>query len=354
MTTHDRTQQPAAGLYPSYPVHTERLTLRPHRADDLDDLLRFHSDPEVVRYTPWPVRDRAATAAALKAKIDQGVLSEPGQWLVLAVELTESSTVIGEVLLKWASAEHRQGELGFAFAREHHGRGLAAEAAREMLRLGFGELGLHRISAVCIEENTSSAHLLQRLGFIRQARLVDSVHFKGRWATQLLYGLTEDDWRSGTEHRVETDPAESDVDEIRGLVRTFFAAFTTGSHVHAALDALRAALAPWAVVVRTCGQEPAFYDVESFIAPRRTMLTDGSLVDFSEAATGGRIELFGDIAHWFGRYTKDGLLHGTSCRGAGMKSIQFVRTGDGWRISAAAWDDDRPGLGAHDHRVAEL
>ena len=35
--------------------------LRAHRMDDLDDLARFHGDPEVVRYVPWPVRDRAAT-----------------------------------------------------------------------------------------------------------------------------------------------------------------------------------------------------------------------------------------------------------------------------------------------------
>lgn len=27
-----------------------------------------------------------------------------------------------------------------------------------------------------------------------------------------------------------------------------------------------------------------------------------------------------------------------------MKSLQFVRTGEGWRISAAAWDDEREGV----------
>jgi hypothetical protein len=27
-----------------------------------------------------------------------------------------------------------------------------------------------------------------------------------------------------------------------------------------------------------------------------------------------------------------------------VKSLQFVRTADGWRISAVAWDDEREGL----------
>ena len=53
------------GLTPPLPVETERLLLRPHRLEDLDDLVRFHSDPEVVRHVPWPVRDRAATDEAV-------------------------------------------------------------------------------------------------------------------------------------------------------------------------------------------------------------------------------------------------------------------------------------------------
>jgi RimJ/RimL family protein N-acetyltransferase len=331
------------------PIRTERLILRPHRLDDLDDLALFHGDPEVVRFVPWPVRDRAATEQALRVKLGQGVLREPGQWLVLAAERRDTATVIGEVLLKWASALDRQGEVGFAFAREHHGHGYATEAAAAMLRLGFDELGLHRITAVCIEQNEASARVLQRLGFSRQGRMVDSVFFKGQWATQLLFALTEDEWRGRTASTVDTDVAQ-----ILGLVRCFFAAFTTGDGVDDRLDALRAALLPQAVVIRTCGQSPAVYSVESFIAPRRGLLTDGSLTEFSEQATQGRVDVFGDIAHWFGRYTKNGMFHGAPYPGAGMKSMQFVRTDAGWRISAAAWDDERPGLGPDDHHQADV
>jgi hypothetical protein len=251
--------------------------------------------------------------------------------------------VIGEVLLKHES--DRQGELGFALGRAHQGQGYAAEAAGELLRVGFEELGLHRVTAVCIQENHDSARLLQRLGFRREARMVDSAFHKGAWVTQLLYGLTEDEWRSGA--------SDTDVEEVLAVVRTFFAAFTSGDGVGARLDALRAVLLPEAVVVRTCGLEPTAYDVESFIAPRRTLLTDGTLTGFSEHAVQGRVDVFGDVAHWFGSYEKDGLLDGQPCPGAGMKSVQLVRTADGWRVSAAAWDDEREGLSRADHVVAE-
>jgi RimJ/RimL family protein N-acetyltransferase len=182
-----------AGLDVQLPIETERLVLRPHRMDDLDDLAVFHGDADVVRFVPWPVRDRVATEEALRVKLTQTGLVAHGQWLVLAVEVRETGTVIGEVLLKWAS--HRQGEIGFAFARSHQGRGYAAEAGRAMLRLGFDGLGFHRISAVVIDGNDASVRLLGRLGFRQEARLVDGVHFKDRWATQLVLAMLEDEWR---------------------------------------------------------------------------------------------------------------------------------------------------------------
>ena len=182
------------GLTPPLPVETERLLLRPHRLEDLDDLVRFHSDPEVVRHVPWPVRDRAATEETLRVKLGQAVLEEHGQWLVLAVELRDTGRVVGEVLLKWAS--DRQGELGFAFAQDVHGQGYATEAATAILRLAFDDLGFHRVTAVCVADNTASARLLQRLGFRQEARFVDGAFFKGAWVTQLVFALLEDEWRA--------------------------------------------------------------------------------------------------------------------------------------------------------------
>ena len=184
------------GLPVRLPVETERLLLRAHRMSDLDDLVAFHGDPEVVRFVPWPVRDRAATEETLQVKLTQTELVAHGQWLVLAVELRSTGTVIGEVLLKWAS--DRQGEVGFALGGDHHGRGYALEAATAMLRLGFDDLGFHRITAVCIEENVASARLLERLGMRQEGRLVDNVHFKGEWATQLVFAMLEDEWRART------------------------------------------------------------------------------------------------------------------------------------------------------------
>jgi hypothetical protein len=131
---------------------------------------------------------------------------------------------------------------------------------------------------------------------------------------------------------------------VAGIVRTFFAAFTSGAGSGARLDALRRVFLPEAVIVRTCGGEPVAYDVEGFIAPRQALLAGGALTGFREWEVSGRTEVFGDIAQHFCAYAKEGVQDGTPFRGRGMKTMQFVRTSAGWRISAVAWDDERDGV----------
>jgi len=131
---------------------------------------------------------------------------------------------------------------------------------------------------------------------------------------------------------------------IAGIVRTFFAAFTSGPDAAVRLDALKQAFLPEAVIVRTCGGEPTVYGVDSFIAPRQALLSGGALVDFREWELSGHTEVFGDIAQHFCSYAKSGVQDGTPFTARGMKTLQLVRTTAGWRISAAAWDDEREGL----------
>ena len=140
----------------------------------------------------------------------------------------------------------------------------------------------------------------------------------------------------------------SDRAEIAAIVRTYFAAFTSGPGCEARMDALRELFLPQAVIVRTGGGEPAVYDVDGFIAPRQAILTDGTLEEFHEWELSGHTELFGDIAHHFCSYAKEGVQSGVPITGRGMKTLQLVRTAAGWKISGAAWDDEREGLSLDD------
>ncbi len=178
----------------TFPIETERLRLRPYGAGDFDDLFAMHSREDVVRYLYWEVRDRDEVAAMLERRMTLTVIDNEGDALILAVELSETGRVIGDVLLHWTSEEHRQGETGFVFHPDYHGRGYASEAAVVMLRLGFEELDLHRIVGRCDARNAASARLMERLGMRREAHPHENEFVKGEWCDELVYALLAAEW----------------------------------------------------------------------------------------------------------------------------------------------------------------
>ncbi len=126
--------------------------------------------------------------------------------------------------------------------------------------------------------------------------------------------------------------------EIDTVTAEFFGAFDNRGGRTAEVDRIRRLVVPGGVIVLT-GPQFTVYTVDEFVEPRRKLLSDGRLVEFSEWETSERTEITGDIASRFGEYRKAGILDGEPFEGGGTKTIQFVRTPEGWRISAFAWYD---------------
>lgn len=184
-------------LRPDYPLETARLLLRPFTMDDLDALYAIQSRPDVSRYLYWERRDREEVREALTKKTRQTMLDSDGQGLSLAVVRRDTGALAGEVNLFWLSRVHRAGEIGYVFHPDHGGKGLATEAARVALALGFGTLGLHRIIGRLDGRNDASARLLERLGMRREGHFVKNEYVKGEWTDEVVYALLEDEWHLG-------------------------------------------------------------------------------------------------------------------------------------------------------------
>lgn len=97
------------------------------------------------------------------------------------------------MVLKWLPG-CGQAEIGWSLAPEARGRGIASEAAAALLDVGFGELGFHRIDAKLDALNTASAALCERLGMRRESVQIDKWHYKGQWATEVVYAILDHEW----------------------------------------------------------------------------------------------------------------------------------------------------------------
>ncbi len=79
------------------------------------------------------------------------------------------------------------------------------EAVRAMLRLGFRELGLHRMCAGCNTENYGTWRVMEKCGMRREAELIKSK--RGRpgidreWYDEYMYAILSDEWRAAEDAR---------------------------------------------------------------------------------------------------------------------------------------------------------
>ena len=140
---------------------TSRLILRPWREDDARDLYRYASDPDVGPAAGWP----AHTSEESSREIIRTVLSAPETY---AVCLKADGKPIGSIGLhrKDLAEQDDEYELGYWIGKPFWGQGLIPEAARELLRYAFEDLGMSRIWCGYYDGNEKSRRVQEKLGFI--------------------------------------------------------------------------------------------------------------------------------------------------------------------------------------------
>jgi RimJ/RimL family protein N-acetyltransferase len=177
------------------PIRTERLLLRAFEPADFDAVYAMRSNPDIVRLLYWGVQTQDEARAALEQKVAARALHAEGDVLSLAVVLTSTDEVVGDLLLHWVSREHGTAEVGFIAHPDHQGRGYTTEAARPLLRIAFEDLGLHRVIGRTEARNTASARVLEKLGMRREAHFVENEWVKGEWQSELVYAILDREWR---------------------------------------------------------------------------------------------------------------------------------------------------------------
>jgi hypothetical protein len=132
-------------------------------------------------------------------------------------------------------------------------------------------------------------------------------------------------------------------DELAALTAAFLAAVTFAPGERPDYDAIRGLFIDQGVLIRNIGTLD-ITTVDEFIAPRQALVDSGALTEFEELELAHITEVFGNVAHRMSTYSKSGVQDGVRFEARGVISTQFVFTPSGWRMSAMAWDDERPGL----------
>jgi len=179
-----------------FPLETDRLRLRHFRDSDLESFLAYRNDPEVYRYQGWKVPYFLEYATEFIAEMKEAVPGTEGHWFQSALERKVDGVVIGDVAFFSMRGKPQQAYVGFTLARPYWNQGYASEAMHALIDFIFTELDLHRLVADCDAENVNSYHLLERLGFRREAHHVESYWLGDRWGDEYAYALLGREWRT--------------------------------------------------------------------------------------------------------------------------------------------------------------
>ena len=171
-------------------LETPRLLLRPWQEADAEECYRYAKDPLVGPIAGWPVH----TSVENSRQIIRDVLSTPETY---AIVLKETGLPIGSVGLHHNDLAERDDELelGYWLGVPYWGRGIVPEAARELLRHAFEDLGLARVWCACYDGNAKSRRVQEKLGFTYQWTTQNvPVPLLGETRTGHVSLLTREDW----------------------------------------------------------------------------------------------------------------------------------------------------------------
>jgi len=167
-------------------LETNRLLIRKFELDDLQAVLEYTSDHNVMRYIPEGVFNEKDAADFIHKNMGDAAQK-------FAVVLKDENILIGHIVFHKYFGDHTY-EIGWVFNPNYYNKGYASEAAYSTLKYGFEELKLHRIIATCQPENTGSYRVMEKIGMRREGYFKKCIPHVDGWWDEYYYSILEEEW----------------------------------------------------------------------------------------------------------------------------------------------------------------
>jgi RimJ/RimL family protein N-acetyltransferase len=165
---------------------------------DFEQLIQWVSDDELLMNWSGSLFSFPLTMESMEWYIkDVNKIPDSDAYIYKAVE-TETGEVVGHISLGGISHKNRAGRIsrvlvGNTAAR---GKGYCKQMVEAVLKVGFEELKLHRISLGVYDFNTAAIKCYQKAGMVTEGITRDCLLFKGNWWSLVEMSMLQDEWRT--------------------------------------------------------------------------------------------------------------------------------------------------------------
>ena len=179
-------------------LETERLILRRFEESDAEDVFTYARDPDVGPIAGWPPHQSVEESL----DVIRNVLNGPEAY---AICLKSDGRAIGAIELKLKghtdfTEREDECELGYWLGKPFWGQGIMPEAAREMLRHAFEDLGMRKVWCGYYDGNTKSRRVQEKVGFRYQWTTPDvDVPLMKEKRIGHVNALTREEWKERAE-----------------------------------------------------------------------------------------------------------------------------------------------------------
>jgi len=181
-------------------LETKRLILREIKEGDFDAIHSYASCEENVAFMPWGPNTEDQTRDFMQMAIRETELNNPNKDYIYAATLKDDGRLIGCCDIH---AKDCEASLGWILNRKHWKQGYGPEMGKALLKFGFEELNLHRITAKCDAENYGSYRVMEKIGMRREGLFIESRpanKISDRlYSDELSYALLKEEWEAQNE-----------------------------------------------------------------------------------------------------------------------------------------------------------
>ena len=174
-------------------LETKRLILRRFEESDAENLYEYAKDPDVGPIAGWPPHKSVAESLDVIRNVFNGAEA-------YAICLRSDGKAIGAIELKLnghtdLTERDDECELGYWLGKPFWGKGIMPEAAREILRHAFEDIGMQKVWCAYYDGNTKSKRVQEKCGFRYQWTTKDvDVPLMHEKRTGHVNLLTKDTW----------------------------------------------------------------------------------------------------------------------------------------------------------------
>lgn len=174
----------------------ERIYLRKMLFEDVSDMYEYAHLDVVTRYLTWnPHPDIEYTKAYLRCVSQRYRTGDSIDWAVID---KASGRMIGTCGFARIDYQNDCGEIGYVLNPKYQRMGIAAEAAREVIKFGFDVLELGRIEGRYMVENLPSRKVMEKCGMHFEGVRRSGAKVKGQYCDVGVCAITKSDYLSDT------------------------------------------------------------------------------------------------------------------------------------------------------------